>query len=78
VLHFLVRGAERKTYELRLSPDEVGFELMVRDEGGQESVEYFTTIDRLLGREHELLSTWRELGWDVLSEPRPVRANGAK
>jgi hypothetical protein len=78
VLHFLVRGAERKTYELRLSPDEVGFELMVRDEYGQESVEYFTTIDRLLGREHELLSVWRESGWSVLAEHRPARASGTK
>jgi hypothetical protein len=76
MLHFLVRGAERKTYELRLSPDEVGFELMVRDEGGQEFVEYFTTIDRLLGREHELLNAWRAMGWDVLSRPTSSRTLG--
>lgn len=74
MLHFLVRGAERKTYELRLSPDEVGFELMVRDETGQEFVEYFTTIDRLLGREHELLTAWRALGWDVLSHAPAARS----
>lgn len=78
MLHFLVRGSERKTYELRLSPDEVGFELMVRDEYGRESVEYFSTIDRLLGREHELLSAWRAMGWDVLSRPSPARTTGTK
>jgi hypothetical protein len=71
MLHFLERGDERKTYEVRLNPYGDGFELVVRDEHGRESVETFTAIDRVLAREHELLSAWQALGWhDVVARGR--------
>ena len=63
MLYFLVRGAQRKTYEMRLSSDGDGFELIVHDEQNRESVEKFTSLERALEREHELLSAWRALGW---------------
>ena len=64
MLYFLVRGRQRKTYELRLSSEGHGFELIVHDEQNQEIVEKFTSLERALQREHELLSAWRALGWD--------------
>jgi hypothetical protein len=62
MLHFLVRGCERKSYELRLCPDGEGFELIVDDENGRR-VERFTSLDGTLAREQELLGAWRASGW---------------
>ena len=69
MLYFLVRGSERKTYELRLNPEEEGFELIVQDEHGQQFVEQFSTLERALAREHELLCAWRAMGWAELLTP---------
>ena len=62
MLYVLVRGPERRSYELRLGAEE-GFELIVRDEYGQESVEQFTSLERAIAREHELLREWCAVGW---------------
>jgi hypothetical protein len=63
MLYFLVRGRQRKTYELRLSSEGEGFELIVHDEQHRESVEKFPSLERALEREHQLLAEWRALGW---------------
>lgn len=69
MLFFLVRGAQRKAYELRLSSDGEGFELIVHDEFGNELVEQFTSLEGALAREQQLLCTWRAMGW---SDPPTV------
>jgi hypothetical protein len=48
-----------------LSDDGQTFELVVVEDG-VEHVDRFSTVDRLLSREHELLQAWRAQGW---SEP---------
>jgi hypothetical protein len=63
MLYFLVRGRQRKTYELRLSSEGDGFELIVHDEQNHEFIEKFTSLEHALQREDELLSAWRALGW---------------
>ena len=63
MLYFLVRGRQRKTYELRLSSEGHDFELIVHDEENREIIEKFPSLERALQREHELLCAWRALGW---------------
>jgi hypothetical protein len=62
MLYVFVRGSERKTCETRLSADGSGYELVIV-EGGIERVDRYSTMDRLLAREHELLQAWRAQGW---------------
>ena len=62
VLYCFGRGAERRTFEVRLSPDAAGYELVITGESGA-SVERFDSIDQLLMREHELVTAWRSAGW---------------
>ena len=66
MLYFLVRGTEQKSYELRLNPEQEGFQLVVRDEGGGEVVELFDCLEAALSRERQLLEEWRTLGWAEL------------
>ena len=65
MLYVFTRGSHRKTCETRLSADGSGFELVV-GEDGVEHVDRYTSMERLLAREHELLQAWRAQGW---SEP---------
>jgi hypothetical protein len=62
MLYVFIRGEQRKTCETRLSADGDGFELVVAEEG-VEHIDRFSTIERLLSREHELLQAWRAQGW---------------
>jgi hypothetical protein len=62
MLYVFTRGPQRKTCETRLSADGEAFELVVAEEG-VEHVDRFSTIQRLLSREHELLQAWRAQGW---------------
>lgn len=70
MLYVFVRGSERKTCETRLSSDGEGYELVVIAEDGVERVDRYSTMDRLLAREHELLQAWRAQGW---TEPHAKR-----
>jgi hypothetical protein len=69
MLYVFVRGSDRKTCETRLSADGAGYELVI-GEGGVERVDRYSTMDRLLAREHELLQAWRAQGW---TEPQAKR-----
>ena len=62
MLYVFERGRERKTCETRLSPDGTGYELVVAEDG-VERVDRYTSMERLLAREHELLQAWRAQGW---------------
>ena len=62
MLYVFVRGSERKTCETRLSADGAGYELVIAEDG-VERVDRYSTMDRLLAREHELLQAWRAQGW---------------
>lgn len=69
MLYVFVRGAHRKTCETRLSADGNGYELVV-SEDGIEHVDRYTSMERLLAREHELVQAWRAQGW---REPQAKR-----
>jgi hypothetical protein len=45
-----------------LSADGTGYELVVAEDG-VERVDRYTSMERLLAREHELLQAWRAQGW---------------
>ena len=62
MIWFYRRGNESRTCETRLSADGVGYELVVTTDG-QVQIEQFDELNKLLAREHELLSAWRALGW---------------
>jgi hypothetical protein len=69
MIYFFVRGAERKSCELRLNPDGEGYELVIT-ENGKVQLERFNGIERLLAREHELLNAWKALGWKEATDRR--------
>jgi hypothetical protein len=62
MMYVFVRGSQRKTCETRLSADGGGYELVVAEDG-IERVDRYTSMQRLLAREHELLQAWRAQGW---------------
>jgi hypothetical protein len=62
VLYFFRRGGKAIAFETRLNPEGPGFQLVIT-ENGEAQVEDFADLPALLGREHELLRTWRESGW---------------
>ena len=57
------------TCETRLSADGAGYELVIAEDG-VERVDHYTTMERLLAREHELVQAWRAQGW---AEPQAKR-----
>ena len=69
MLYVFVRGSRRMTCETRLSADGAGYELVIAEDG-VERVDHYTTMERLLAREHELLQGWRAQGW---AEPQAKR-----
>ncbi len=69
MLSVFTRGPERKTCETQLSADGEAFELVVA-EAGVEHVDRFSSIERLLAREHELLQAWRAQGWNPPAQVR--------
>lgn len=69
MIWFYRRGNESRTCETRLAADGVGYELVVTTDG-QVQIEHFDELNKLLAREHELLSAWRALGWRQASTGR--------
>ncbi len=69
MLYFFSRAGETRICEVRLHADGEGYELVVRENGG-ERVERFSVLDHLLRREHELIQSWRGTGWS-LAGPQP-------
>src|SRR6476469_122590 len=68
MLYFLQRGTHAITCETRLNPEAAGYQLVIT-EGSATRVETFERLPALLSREHELLQTWRSLGWSVRGGP---------
>jgi hypothetical protein len=62
MITFYTRGAERRCCETRLAVDGKGYELVIHD-SGLTYTERFSDLGALLGREHELVTAWRALGW---------------
>jgi hypothetical protein len=56
------RGPAVRSCESRVSPDGEGYELVVTRDGASH-VEAFSSLDALMTRERELMSGWREHGW---------------
>jgi hypothetical protein len=56
--------------EARLNRTGDGYELRVVGEDDEEHVERFRRAADLFAREHELLTTWRAMGWHRLDRPR--------
>jgi hypothetical protein len=67
-LYSFARGNAARTATVRRSLAGSGYDLIVTD-GDEERVEHFETMDRLLRREHELVTAWRAAGW----RERPFR-----
>jgi hypothetical protein len=62
VIYFFRRGDDRLACETRLNPLGVGYELVVTTDD-ETRVEPFEELSALLSREHDLLQTWRAMGW---------------
>ncbi len=56
------RDGQTMMCEVRHSPDDRGFELVVTGMGHSHT-ERFHSVTALLSREHELTAAWRALGW---------------
>lgn len=64
------RNGERLVYEIRTRADAPGFELIIRDPGGAETVELFddhVAVDR---RAHQLQRELLQSGWWLAGDPR--------
>jgi hypothetical protein len=63
MISFIYRlGSDTRTLEISRAADGNGYECVVTDAQGVR-IERFTSLPRLLGYEHELLTGWRRLGW---------------
>jgi hypothetical protein len=67
ILYSFARGNAARTATVRRALTGTGYDLVVTD-GTEEHVEHFETMDRLLLREHALVTAWRAAGW----RERPV------
>jgi hypothetical protein len=70
MIWFYCRGPEVRSCEVRLVTDGPGYELVVID-GSRRRTERFGSMTALLSREHQLLSTWRALGWQDVTARSP-------
>lgn len=64
------RGGEHLVYEIRTTSDAEGFELIIRNPDGAETVELFedhTSVDR---RAEQLQRELLEAGWWLAGDPR--------
>lgn len=68
MLYFFRRGESGLSCETRLNPMGKGFQLVVT-ENGQERIETFTDLPKLLSREHELVQAWKAQGWREVGQP---------
>jgi hypothetical protein len=62
ILYSFERGKVTRTASVRRSLSGSGYDLIVTD-GADVHVEHFESMDRLLLREHELVTAWRTAGW---------------
>ena len=68
VVYFLRRGDAAIMCDTRLDPEGAGYQLVIT-ERGQEQIENFAELAKLLAREHELLQAWRAQGWRESGQP---------
>jgi hypothetical protein len=73
LVYFFRRGSASLTSETRLNPEGPGYQLVVTEDG-KTHIEAFETLQRLLGREHELLQAWRAQGWSEVGASSPSPA----
>jgi len=69
VVYFFRRGVDAIACETRLNPEGPGFQLVIT-QNGHERIEDFAELPVLIGREHELLQTWRADGWCDVGRPQ--------
>lgn len=62
MIYFFRKGESRLAAETRLNPGGPGYELVITTDG-EVRVESFEDLPGLLGREHELVQSWRAMGW---------------
>jgi hypothetical protein len=72
------RGEHRLSYETRLNPTGLGYELIITN-NGTDHMECFADLSALLSREYALLLEWRASGWrderpayEALTGPPPL------
>jgi hypothetical protein len=62
VAYLFRRGEHCLSYETRLNPTGLGYELIVTN-NGTDHMEWFADLSALLSREYALLQEWRAAGW---------------